>query len=293
MDKKYETAVKAEILMHAWELIKTGYDLHTHTRPSHIERALDDDELILDAKNAGMQGVMIKSHYEPTQSRAILANIRHPASGVRAFGGVVLNQSVGGLNPYAVHSTLKLGGSIVYLPTLDSLHAMGVVGFSVFKREGISLLDAKGRLQPQLYEIMEIVRDHNACLATGHISAEEAFAVCKAGTAMGVRMLLQHPECRSTQYPLAMQKEIADMGVIVEKCWLNVIDKVVTADYMHYTIGEIGAHRIIMVTDHGQASNKRPVDAMVDFVFEMRNRGATEGDIINMVRIMPRVVVGG
>ena len=292
MDRKNEAAAKAEILLQARELIKTGYDLHTHTRPSHIERALDDDELIHDAKKAGMQGVMIKSHYEPTQSRAILANTRHRDSGVRAFGGVVLNQSVGGLNPYAVHSTLKLGGSIVYLPTLDSLHAMGVVGFSVFGREGICLLDSTGNLKPQVYEILEIVRGHNACLATGHISAEEAYAVCKAGTAMGVRMLLQHPECRSTQYPIAMQKEIADMGVIIEKFWLNVIDKVVTADHLHHTIGEIGAHRIIMVTDHGQASNKRPVDAMIDFIYEMLTRGTTEGEIKNMVRILPRAVVG-
>jgi hypothetical protein len=67
-----------------------------------------------------MQGVMIKSHYEPTAARAALANMRHGHLGVKAFGAVALNQSSGGLNPYAVHSALKLGASMVYLPTLDS-----------------------------------------------------------------------------------------------------------------------------------------------------------------------------
>lgn len=33
------------------------------------------------------------------------------------FGGITLNRQVGGINPYAVESALKLGGKVVWLPT--------------------------------------------------------------------------------------------------------------------------------------------------------------------------------
>lgn len=50
----------------ALELIKGGYDLYTHPQPSHAQRTLDDFELVHEAAEAGMAGVMIKNHYEPT-----------------------------------------------------------------------------------------------------------------------------------------------------------------------------------------------------------------------------------
>ena len=46
----------------AKELIKGGYDLHTHTEPSAFHRALDDFDLVREAGEAGMAGVLIKAH---------------------------------------------------------------------------------------------------------------------------------------------------------------------------------------------------------------------------------------
>ena len=40
----------------AKELIKGGYDLHTHTEPSAFHRALDDFDLVREAGEAGMAG---------------------------------------------------------------------------------------------------------------------------------------------------------------------------------------------------------------------------------------------
>ena len=276
----------------AKKLIQGAYDLHTHSSPSHVARSLDDDELMVEAAQMGMQGVMLKSHYEPTAGRAMLANKRHQGLGVTAFGAVALNQSVGGLNPYAVHSALKLGAVMVYMPTLDSLHAMRVIDFAVYPREGITLLDENGSLKKPIYDIIEIVKEHNACLATGHTSMEEARAVCKACIDMGARVMLQHPDWQGLQYPLAFQKEMVAMGAYIEKCWLNVVENVVTGEFFVNSIKEIGTDRMILVTDHGQKKHQHPAPAMLECINFLLEQGIIENDITNMVCIRPREVVG-
>ena len=82
----------------AKELISGSYDLHTHTIPSAFPRALDDLELVREAEDVHMAGVMIKAHYGCTAARAALIN-RVSGCHARAFGGLALNWPTGGLNP--------------------------------------------------------------------------------------------------------------------------------------------------------------------------------------------------
>lgn len=101
------------------EILKDSYDLHTHTNPSAFNRSLDDFDLVKEASEYKMGGVLIKSHYEPTQSRANLVN-RKGNFYTKAYGGVVLNLPNGGLNKYAVENALKTGAKIVWMPTRDA-----------------------------------------------------------------------------------------------------------------------------------------------------------------------------
>ena len=78
------------------------------TQPRPLSSSFDDYGLLEEAGRAGMAGIMLKSHYESTIARAILANI-HCASCTKAYGGPVLNWPVGGLNPYAVENAMKRG----------------------------------------------------------------------------------------------------------------------------------------------------------------------------------------
>ena len=58
----------------ATALMRGAYDLHIHTKPSHFQRLVGDFELMRQAEAYEMAGVMIKSHYEPTEARAALIN---------------------------------------------------------------------------------------------------------------------------------------------------------------------------------------------------------------------------
>src|SRR3546814_17841203 len=39
---------------------------------------------------------------------------------ISVYGGIALNHTVGGLNPYAVELALRMGGRVVWFPTLAS-----------------------------------------------------------------------------------------------------------------------------------------------------------------------------
>lgn len=66
-----------------------------------------------------MQGVIVKNHALPTVDRVTLTN--NIVGKEILYGGLTLNGSVGGINPTAVETALKLGAKIIWLPTLWSV----------------------------------------------------------------------------------------------------------------------------------------------------------------------------
>src|SRR5258706_309913 len=81
-------------------------DLHLHTAPDVVPRKLDAFEAARQAAARGMRAILLKSHVTITADRAALVEQVVPA--VRVFGGLVLNQAVGGFNPAAVEAALRL-----------------------------------------------------------------------------------------------------------------------------------------------------------------------------------------
>lgn len=279
-----------DFMVNAADLLQGAYDLHTHTTPSHVKRALDDFQLLQEAGNAGMAGVMLKSHYETTHARAAIAN-QYASSSAKAFGAIVLNHTVGGLNPEAVENALDGGARMVWMPTMDAAHCQrGDMG-AFYSRPGIRVLDQNGALKSCIYDIFELCKKHEVPLATGHISIEEAVVLCKEGVGRGVTMILTHPEWPKTTVPLPIQKELAHMGVYVEKLWLNVAERSVTPEYMAETIRTVGAEHAFLSTDRGQAGAEHPVEGLKQFIAEMLKQGISENDIWKMTHDTPRFLM--
>ena len=113
---------------------------------------------------------------------------------------------------------------------------------------------------PVLYEIMDLVKAYDAVLCTGHVSAAEADLIIRNGLDYGCRMMLTHPEILFIQMPAEAQKELAQKGAYIEKCWLNVFTGAVSADEMCRNITYIGPGQCILSTDLGQADNPLPME---------------------------------
>ena len=277
----------------AAQLLRGSYDLHTHASPSHFPRALDDFQLLRDADRYGMKGIMFKCHYEPTTGRAAIANA-HAGTTAKAYGSVALNWPSGGLNPYAAEACLKMGGKMVWMPTLDTELFMSTgKPFGTFnKRPGITVLDADGKVLPVVHAIFDVMLQYDAYLATGHLSAAESLALCKAGRERGVRMILTHPDFARTPIPFAVQAEVAGLGVLVEKVWLNVKTGDVPAGEMADSIRKLGPDRTFLVTDRGQANAEFPAEAMVEAVETMLGCGLSDADIRQLICVVPERILG-
>lgn len=293
-DERFFESISKENLDVARELVQGAYDLHVHTNPSHFNRCRDDFQMMREAGEAGMAGVMIKNHYEPTASRAILAN-QYSNSSCRAYGGIVLNHPAGGLNPYAAESALKMGASIVWMPTRDAENCLrhGHMEGDFFEREGITILDADGRLKEEVYAIMETVKKYDACLATGHLSAEESTALCREGVRRKVRMILTHPEWYRTVVPLEIQQELAGEGVYIEKNWYNVIDGSVTKEELAEHIRALPQGVVYLATDRGQGGSGRPVPEFICAIACMLDCGVKKCDLRAAICRTPAEILSG
>lgn len=276
------------------EILNGAYDLHTHSKPSLFPRSLNDLELIQEADSAGMAGVLIKSHYEPTVGRANLIN---EISGckAKAYGGVVLNWPVGGLNSFAAINALEQGAIIVWMPTRDAFNSLnyGDMRGDFFKRSGISVIDENGKLLKEVYEVMDVVRQYGAYLATGHISPAESVLLCKEGRKAGVKMILTHPEWPRTIIDAGTQAELACLGVLIEKNWINIAEQSLSACQMSEHIRLAGIQNVFLATDLGQARNEHPVDGMRRFVEVLLCQGFSKEELITMVRRVPERIVEG
>jgi Family of unknown function (DUF6282) len=75
-------------------------DMHVHSHPDVFGRSMDDIDVAQLAKARGMRGLVLKNHISETASRAAL--VMKVVPGIEVFGGIVLNNAVGGVNPHAV-----------------------------------------------------------------------------------------------------------------------------------------------------------------------------------------------
>src|SRR6478752_239698 len=157
-------------------------DLHCHFGPDpHRERSVDAFEAGSEAAAAGHRAVVLKSHDSPTASLAWAVQ-RSVGDRISVFGGICCNREIGGVNPAAVEVALGLGARIVWLPTLSSRQDFenGVAAQLGIPGPGLVVTDGEGELLPETKEVLALVKEHDAILATGHVSAAEHYAVVRA-----------------------------------------------------------------------------------------------------------------
>lgn len=272
-------------------LLTGGVDTHIHSAPSVIKRPMDDLELAAAAGKAGIRGIVLKTHESCSAARAYLAE---KATGVRVYGGLCLNHSVGGLNPEAVETSLKMGGKFIWMPTISARNHRVFFSGPVGKKlgfalegsgEGITILDGRGRLKEEVFEIIGLVARFDAVLATGHLGLEEVSKLAGAAREGGVRRIVfNHPDINFISAPLAAQKELAAAGVLMEKCfnlhlppWLAS-----TAAETASMVRDLGAEHCILSSDLGQMGNPMPVEGMEMFIRQLMENGLSERDITRM-----------
>ena len=283
------------------ELLEGACDIHIHSAPDVYPRIMNDVELAECAQDVGMRAILIKNHWTETAGRAQVAT---DVTGFPVFGGIALNLSVGGVNPQAVGPALKMGAKTVWMPTLHSRefvanksHVKNLAGEIGADLQGLYLLNDDGSLVEECYAIFDLIKAHDAVLATGHISKPEAKALVAEAAKHGVKkIVVTHPMASFVDYSVDEMKEILDLGAT----WLEHVFNDTTRQVGHPIAREalftgmkaIGAEHCIMSTDAGQWLNPIPAQQMGIYITDVLNFGFSPSDVKKMVQDNPAAMLG-
>lgn len=279
--------------MDAHSLMKGAIDIHVHIGPDpNRRRRVDGYSAALQAKEAGMRGVVFKSHDYNTSP--VAATVQQFVPGIELFGGLSLDFEVGGLNPHAVEAAGKLGTKIIWMPTFSSKNDM--LKRNIFDK-GISILNENGRLLPVVNEILDIIKYHGMTLATGHLSTKEIFILLESAEKKGIeRILVTHPLSKWVGPTISIedQRKMIRPGLYFEHCFSNCMPHSDRLDPREIAtaVREIKPEHCVLSTDFGQITNPPPVEGMRMYIEFMLAFGITADEVVAMIRTNPARCLG-
>ena len=155
--------------------LKGVIDMHVHSNPDIRHRRYDDFELMEAGIRVGARAIVIKTHQGTTVDRAFLCNrhneiVHQGDNDFTMFGSVTMNRQMGGINPWAAESGLKLGAKVIWLPTQSARNNMlrqnqDPAGCVEVIRDGMVV--------PELSDIFRLVKDYDVILETTQDSHDE------------------------------------------------------------------------------------------------------------------------
>lgn len=270
-------------------LLAGAIDMHVHAAPDVLPRRNTDLELAKMYQAAGMAGFGSKSHQEDTTARAVMVREIFPQ--VQAFGGIVLNNSVGGINPDAVDVVARMGAKVVWFPTVDSENdynyrsthnnndfVNGNVG--QVKTPHINIL-RDGKLIPGVEQILDIIKQHDMMLCTGHISPVESLALIQAAHAKGItKIVATHPSYPLNFTPMERQQQLVALGARMEHPAYELVYKIISWSDFFKQVHELGAAHVIVSSDLGQKEGPAPVAGLQEVAERMLVDGGFSRDEI-------------
>ncbi len=252
-------------------LLKGAFDFRIHTGPEPDgERRTDYLEAGRDAYEVEMAGFVLMKHRHPTALAAYALNRMYP--GFHAVGSIVLNTSVGGLNPDAVEAAAKLGSKVVWMPTQDA--------------GSIRLFDAPNDLEA----VLEIAKSYGMAVTSTHATfADTEMLVRLAGSVGLERLVVTNPTARFGEEGAS---KLLSHDLYVELPFLSYYDGQDAGDRLRGVIESVGADRCIVSTDFGQWTNPPPAEGMRMAIAAMLDAEMREADITKVVRTNPLDCVG-
>ncbi len=291
------------------ELMQGAIDVHVHTNPhlfpqNHLQDVVG---LCTDAKAAGMRALAIKDVGVPTTGTAYVVSRIGP--GIPVYGTYVMNLANGGINPRGVQVALHHGdgAKIVYFPTGDTLNHLRYrqkfyagINLPLQEEQAITAM-RDGQVVPEVRDVIALVKERGACLATAHLSAQESHVVVKEARAQGLeKIIISHARWAMTRLTLEDLKTFARLGCFIE------FEFSLMMPLMYFVHGEapadprdlaatmraVGIDQCFIASDLGQLYSPSPVEGLRTYVAILLKCGLSVQEIEVMLRRNPARILG-
>lgn len=253
------------------------FDSHVHAGPDVTPRIGEDEDILRSYVAAGFDGFVLKGHYESTVGRAAALARR---SQLAVIGGVALNQTAGGVNPAAAAAALSAGGRVVWMPSADA-HTQERAGLprlcdrdARLSRETYAVPPVDPSAEPAAELVLQLVADHDAVLATGHLSGTECAWLLRRAQHYGIRrVLLTHPSYTVPGLRPAEVAELADLGGHVEITAYQLLHQPGCSPQMLAEVARAAGDRLVLASDAGQPDSPPPPQALQQLIDTLAGQG--------------------
>jgi hypothetical protein len=264
-------------------------DMHAHADPDGVARKIDAIDLVRLAKERGMRAIVIKNHYEPTQSQAYL--LRKVVPGIEVFGGISLDLTVGGVNPAAVEWMTKVRGGygkVIWLPTFDSEAQVKLTK----QQRPFAPVVKDGKVLPAVAQVIAIAARSNLVLETGHSSGAEDLVIIAEAKRQGVQNVMVTHALTNPGGPLTLAEiqQAAKLGAYIELVYGGLTPDIVRKDVE--VIRAVGASSVVLSTDLGQPDNPLHPDGLLAMYKALMAQGISAADIVQMSQTNPAKLLG-
>lgn len=292
-----EAVLEGSIDLHAHGFPEVGMDF---AGPGGMDSCI---EWAREARDVGMDGFLIKSHFFPSVTLA--QNVDAEVDGIDVYGSTVLNPTSGGITELTAEIAGRLESGIVYMPTWSAAHDIACGGFSSHVADyydhfdptafdGQRIVDEDGELTPEATAVLDELADYDVTIGTGHISPEESAVLTTAAVERGLRVVFDHPTSGSTNATVEQTRDIASRGAHVEFVALGTVGRFerVSYDELAEFIRDVGVDNCLVSTDAFSADSPSPPALMRKCIAGLAEAGFTEAELETMVQDNPRSAIG-
>jgi hypothetical protein len=286
------------------ELLRGAIDMHAHTAPALFRRPLDDADLARRALEYGMRGFVLKDHDANTTGRAYYVAKMFPE--IQPFGAIVLNRSVGGLDPYVAQAAIHYGAKIVWMPSNHSKWHQDYFDMPDYPQlgrpkkqlpgPGVTVFDEDGKLLPEAVTILELVAQEDVCVATGHLHIDEIRALLDEANRIGVkRFIVTHANWALCRLDIDVQRELMNKGAVLEYVACSCVSPIFheqAPGELAVWIKEFGGENLVLGSDLGQLSGPPHPEGLRMLLASLLDEGVPYEHLEKMARINPVNVLG-
>ena len=247
------------------EIMKGSVDLHVKGSPGISEQRMDVLEIARSAYESEIESFVYRSDSHPTAATSSIMQQMYPELNI--IGSIVLNETVGGINPSAVEASIQHDAKVVWIPPSAA-------------KEGI--------LSENLLKTLEVIASHEMTLISELTSPSETITLFSEAKKRGVSRMVAGNVVGSLS--VQDQLEISSHDAYVEYPFLSCMPTVgkISAMEMIRAIEAVGVEKCIVTTGFGQWFNPLPAEGLRMAIATLLHFGLNANQVSTLVKENPK-----
>jgi hypothetical protein len=177
------------------------------------------------------------------------------------------------------------------MPTHDSEHEVDYYKETRAK----AVVSRNGKLIPEVHEVLDLIKERNLTLATGHVTPDEVFMIMAEAKKRGIsRIIVTHPLLgpQFTELTIPQMQEAVKLGGAIEITAGALRSDGTAKTRAIEAIRALGTQHVFIGSDSGLVGTPNHPDSLAMAIKSLRAAGFSEQDLNRMFKETPARLIG-